>query len=128
MDATSVNMYTYVENSANIESVNGFVNEAEAMANLANLLEVAEDEIIKTISNYVLSFTADEKLYIVNNDFNLVLTEKAENSTNYLVYNSLYLNIVNENYDFETGLKTLNIQIQIDENTMFTCEFVSELV
>lgn len=119
--------YHYLDSSASIESTTGLLDVVEANKKLAEMLGVEEDKILDEISNFELYFTPEDKLYILNTEYNFIVTEKTAEST-YLLYDSCNITVVNEAYDLTLGLKILNIEIQIDETSKFVCMFYNELI
>ena len=118
-DAASIKYYEYKEGSAVLNSNNSFTDTAK----LAEILMLDEDEILDIISSCILYFDEDKSHLLIGYDEIVVTAIKADNANKYLVYNSFYLNVVNEQVDFTTDTTTLNFEIEIDENSSFTFSY-----
>lgn len=115
----SLKFYVYKEGSAILNSNNTFTDTAK----LAEILMLEKDEILDVISNCQLMFDEDKSHLIIAYEDVIVSSVKAQNENKYLIYNSIYVNVVNEQVDFTTNTTTLNFEIEIDENSSFTFSF-----
>ena len=125
-EASFTRSYQYLDSSAKIISLNGLLNLEEANKKLAEILKTDEDKIISKLQDFDMYFTSDNLMYIVNTEENLLLTEKMSDESTYLLYDTCYIEVVNEYHDLTLNMNVLNIEIEIDENSKFICTFYNE--
>lgn len=126
MDDSNLTDYEYVDGSAKFESLNGFLDGSASKSKLAQMLKIEENEILNTLQTFEFYFNEKDELTIVNTEQNFILTEKSADSLTYLLYDSCYISVVNEYHDATLDANFLNVQIQIDESTIFTFVLIEE--
>lgn len=128
-DAEAVS-YKYAESSAIIESKNGFVDSKDAMSKLEEMFSALDMpySVTEFLAKCELYFSNNKTLYIAftSADNNIIITDKSSEANEYSILNSIKFNIVNEYYDLTQNKNILNIEIQIDENTTFKCNFFAQ--
>ena len=55
----------------------------------------------------------------------MLITDKIDNANEYLLFDTIKIEVINEYYDLTLGLNVLTAQIEIDENVYFRCNFVA---
>lgn len=124
--------YKYAESSAIIESKNGFVDTKDAMSKLELEEMFSTLDMHYSVTDFLakseLYFSNDKTLYIAftSADNNIIITDKSSEANEYSILNSIKFNIVNEYYDLTLSRNILNIEIEIDENTTFKCNFFAQ--
>ncbi len=113
--------YTYKENSATVNATADFAY----LSKLAEMLAVEESEVLTEISNCKLIFINNKSELFISAKNTIISTQKAQTTNSYMIYNSFNVDIINENIDITTGVKTLNLKIEIDATTTFYISFVA---
>lgn len=123
--------YNYLESSAIIESNNGFIDINNAMSKLEEMFNTLEMpySITEFLSKSELYFSTDKSLYIMftSVDKNIIITNKTNNANEYSILDAIKFNVTGEYYDLTLNRSVLDIEIQIDENTTFKCNFFTQL-
>ena len=125
MQDDSFTCYSYLTGSAKIVCENDYLSKEEAMKKLTEILPLDEDELVEDLDNIEFCINDNKDLFILYYEETMLITNRIDNSNNYLLFNSVKLEIVNEYYDITLGLNVLTAQIEIEENVYFRCNFVA---
>ncbi len=125
MQDSSLKAYSYLENSAQIVSTNDYLNTDEAIKKLTEILPLDEDALIEDLENIEFYIKDNKSLYILYHEDTILITEKIENQNNYILFDSVTIEVVNEYYDLTLKTNVITAQIEIEENVYFKCNFVA---
>lgn len=125
MQDNTLTGYTYLDGSAKIVCENDYLSKDEAMKKLTEMLPLDKDSFVEDLENIELYVKDNKDLYILYYEDTVLITDKIDNVNEYLLFNTVKLEIVNEYYDITLGLNVLTAQIEIEENVYFRCNFVA---
>lgn len=125
MQDASLTGYTYLDGSAKIINEKDYLTTEEAMEKLTDMLPLDKDELIEDLENIELYVKNNKDLYIQYYEDTVLITDKIDNANEYLLFDTVKIEVINEYYDLTLGLNVLTAQIKIDENVYFRCNFVA---
>lgn len=125
-DISEDGLFVFVTDSAQFKSTNGLIDTDAAMQKLADMFQNGDVDAIETLSELLILVNKDMTKAFIAYDETLVCPTLIDNNTNtFSIYNSFNVSIINEVYDITTGTLTINIEIDIDASTTFTCSLVA---
>lgn len=125
MQDNTLTGYTYLDGSAKIINESDYLTTDEAMKKLTEMLPLDKDAFVEDLENIELYVKDNKDLYIQYYEDTVLITDKIDNVNEYLLFNTVKIEVVNEYYDLTLGLNVLTAQIEIDENVYFRCNFVA---